>query len=116
MKETKFDSALEEIFYDDILVAYELLSMVRGFHTQFPLNRKRYDFALEVGEDAIILIECDGHNWHSSEEAIINDIYKNKLAENCKMYLLRFSGYDIMTNKEHIANSIEEMIDLLKGI
>ena len=83
----KLGSPLEEIFYDDILVGYEIISMVLSCKPQFIIKNKRYDFALEVVKDRFLLIECDGEQWHREEKAKINDKYKNKMTQDCDMRL-----------------------------
>ena len=45
---------LEEIFYGDILVDYEILSMVLSCKPQFVIENKLYDFALEVVKDRFL--------------------------------------------------------------
>lgn len=110
----KLGSPLEEIFYGDILVDYEILSMVLFCKPQFVIENKRYDFALEVVKDRFLLIECDGDQWHRGEKAKLNDKYKNELAQDCDMRLLRFTYWDIVADTEKVANTIEGAIDLLK--
>lgn len=110
----KLESPLEEIFYDDILVGYEILSMVLSCKSQFVIENKRYDFALEVVKGRFLLIECDGEQWHRQEKARLNDKYKNKLAQDCDVVLLRFTYWEIVKDTEMVANTLEGAIDLLK--
>lgn len=59
---------------------------------QYRVGRYRYDFALCVGGEAFVLIECDGKDYHSSPEQISNDASKDKLALDRGIQMMRFSG------------------------
>ena len=64
---------------------------------QYCLGPYRYDLALirEGLPAPIALIECDGKEFHQSEQQVANDLAKDRLAQNEKIPLLRFSGSEI---------------------
>lgn len=64
---------------------------------QYPLQQYRYDFAiLAKGQSRpLILIECDGKEFHSTEQQQANDRRKDKAALRAGIQLVRFSGSDI---------------------
>ena len=72
---------------DDDLVLYP----------QFPLARFRYDFAVVAKWKArpLVLIECDGKDFHSSADQQANDKLKDDAAANAGIRLLRFTGSEI---------------------
>lgn len=108
------ESFLEEVFYENIIVDFELGCMVRSVIPQFKLYHKRYDFALEVVKGRFLLIECDSEKWHSDKEAVINDFYKDCLAEVVGMKLLRFTYKEIINERVRVADKIEAAIEFLK--
>lgn len=58
------------------------------------LGRYIYDLAiLRAGRPyPIIIVECDGKDFHSTPEQLQNDARKNKLAASKGIVLLRFTG------------------------
>lgn len=64
---------------------------------QFELGSFRYDLSVkrEGRAKPLILIECDGKEFHSTAEQIANDSAKDALAAKEKIALLRFSGSEI---------------------
>jgi hypothetical protein len=72
---------------DDDLVLYP----------QFPLARFRYDFAVVAKWKAkpLVLIECDGKDFHSSADQQANDKLKDDAASNAGIRLIRFTGSEI---------------------
>lgn len=72
---------------DDDLVLYP----------QFPLARFRYDFAVVANwkEKPLLLIECDGKDFHSSANQRANDKLKDEAAAKASVRLLRFTGSEI---------------------
>jgi len=111
----KFDSILEEHFYNNILVNYEILSMIKGVQTQHWIEDKRYDFVLLINENTILLIEVDSKQFHSTLKQRTNDLYKDYLARNYNIELLRFLSVEIFSDPEKVANKIEGMVELLKS-
>jgi very-short-patch-repair endonuclease len=64
---------------------------------QFLLNRFRYDLAIkrEGRSRPLVLIECDGKEFHSTEDRIAADRTKDALAAKAGIFLWRFSGSQI---------------------
>jgi very-short-patch-repair endonuclease len=64
---------------------------------QYPLLQYRYDFAiLAKGQPRpLILIECDGKEFHSTDEQQANDRRKDEAALKARVQLVRFSGSEI---------------------
>jgi very-short-patch-repair endonuclease len=65
--------------------------------SQYPLHRFRYDFAiLAKGQQRpLLLVECDGKEFHSSEAQQTNDRLKDEAALKAGVRLVRFSGAEI---------------------
>lgn len=66
-------------------------------HPQYIIGRFRYDFALRANwrPKPLLLIECDGKDFHSSPEQQANDALKDAVATNAGIRLVRFSGSEI---------------------
>jgi len=69
---------------------------------QYQLGRYRYDFAIRARGHLkpLILIECDGKEFHSSPEQQANDRLKDAAALNAGIRLVRFSGAEINDDVE----------------
>jgi|GEM_PF-3055585 very-short-patch-repair endonuclease len=66
---------------------------------QYRLQRFRYDFAIKVPGlllSPIVLIECDGAEFHSTAAQIANDQKKDALAAEIGAAMFRFTGKDIV--------------------
>jgi very-short-patch-repair endonuclease len=66
-------------------------------HPQYVLGRFRYDFAVRANwrPKPLLLVECDGKDFHSSAEQQANDALKDAAASHAGMRLIRFSGSKI---------------------
>lgn len=63
-------------------------------YTQVNCGKYRIDIALyQKGKK--IAIECDGHEFHSTDEQLEHDEKKNKFLEKNKWMIYRFSGKEI---------------------
>ena len=64
---------------------------------QYKLGRYRYDFAITRQDrpKPIVLVECDGKEFHSTNDQIANDRVKDALAKSETIFLYRFTGSDI---------------------
>jgi very-short-patch-repair endonuclease len=79
---------------------------------QFELGRFRYDLSIvrEGRAKPLILIECDGKEFHSTAEQTANDATKDALAANENIPLLRFSGSEIFRDLDIcVSNVFSEM-------
>jgi very-short-patch-repair endonuclease len=91
----RFALALKQLCKElnwEFAIAPELADVV--LQPQYPLYRFRYDFAVKAKGrlNPLILIECDGRDFHSSVEQQTNDKMKNLAAANAGITLVRFSG------------------------
>jgi very-short-patch-repair endonuclease len=68
--------------------------------SQYSIGPFRYDFAItrEGRPQPVILVECDGREFHQSKEQLANDRLKDALARNLRIDLLRFSGSEIYSS------------------
>jgi very-short-patch-repair endonuclease len=73
---------------------------------QYILGSYRYDFALSRNGKPIALIECDGREFHSTEEDVANDRAKDALAANEGLLLFRFSGSEIFRDTKECVRII----------
>lgn len=81
-----------------------------GIYDKVLRKYKFYDFTILSKK---LIIEYDGMFWHSSEDAILNDEYKTKLAYDNGFKLLRIkSNDDIHNNKIKINEFIEKEISI----
>jgi very-short-patch-repair endonuclease len=66
-------------------------------HPQFSLARFRYDFAVRAKWKLkpLILVECDGKEFHSSSDQQANDKLKDEAASRAGISLIRFTGSEI---------------------
>jgi very-short-patch-repair endonuclease len=66
-------------------------------HPQYPLECFRYDFAVrsKTQMKPLLLIECDGKDFHSSPKQLANDKLKDLAASNAGIRLIRFSESEI---------------------
>jgi very-short-patch-repair endonuclease len=70
---------------------------------QFRLQRFRYDFAIIR---QLVLIECDGKQWHSTPEQLANDQRKDEAARKIGAPLLRFTGSEIFNDVNGCAERV----------
>jgi very-short-patch-repair endonuclease len=66
-------------------------------HPQFSLARFRYDFAVRAKWKLkpLVLVECDGKEFHSSADDQANDKLKDEAASRAGIRLIRFTGSEI---------------------
>jgi very-short-patch-repair endonuclease len=75
---------------------------------QFPLGRYLYDWAIlrKEHQHPVILVECDGKEFHSTPEQMENDARKDKLARSKRIFLRRFAGSEIHRAPDHCVAKI----------
>jgi very-short-patch-repair endonuclease len=75
-------------------------------HPQFSLGRFRYDFAIRTKgrRKPLILVECDGKDFHSNIEQQANDALKDAAASNMGIRLLRFTGAELNRDVDTCVN------------
>lgn len=76
---------------------------------QFRWKSFRADFAI-VRDRAILFIECDGREFHSTEEQRASDERKDRAAESIGIPVLRFTGTDIFLRPEMCVDRIKRTI------
>jgi very-short-patch-repair endonuclease len=108
------DSPIETILAGRLL--HELKTHCGGRNLalvpQFHLGRYRYDFAIRrKGEDRpLILIECDGREFHRTPEQKANDRDKDALAQLAGAELFRFKGHEIYYHTAACVSQIVEAV------
>lgn len=106
----KTDSPIETIFGAQLALALRPFCKEIGWHfsvgtedddivlhPQFTLGRFRYDFAVRAKWKMrpLVLIECDGKDFHSSTGQQENDKLKDETASRAGIRLIRFTGSEI---------------------
>lgn len=74
---------------------------------QVKINEYRVDFA---NEKLKVVIEIDGHQFHSSKEQIRRDLQRQRSLEMCGWRVHRFSGSEVYAN---VGNCVEQCITLM---
>jgi very-short-patch-repair endonuclease len=79
-----------------------------ALHPQFLLGRFRYDFAVRAKgrEKPLVLVECDGKDFHSSAEQQANDALKDAAALKAGIKLIRFTGSEINRDTDACASLV----------
>jgi very-short-patch-repair endonuclease len=67
---------------------------------QRELGPYRYDFGITRQGKLIGLIECDGKEFHSTDDQLANDRAKDKLAAETGVRMFRFSGSEIFRDSK----------------
>jgi very-short-patch-repair endonuclease len=73
---------------------------------QYVVGPYRYDFAITRKGRPIALIECDGKEFHATEDQQANDRAKNDRAAKQGVLLFRFSGSDIFRDGKDCVRTI----------
>ncbi len=81
---------------------------------QFSLGRFLYDLYVkrEGRRKPLVLIECDGKEFHSTDDQIANDRAKNALAAKSGIPLFRFSGSEIFCELDRCVVQVFEALRL----
>jgi len=104
-KRLKTQSPLEIRFLEDCLTVGIVLV------PQYAIGHIHADFAIP---DMKLAIEVDSTQWHSSEQAKMNDARRDKIYDKYGWYVLRVTGKEIMKSGEKIAEELREIIAELK--
>jgi very-short-patch-repair endonuclease len=78
---------------------------------QYPLLRFRYDFGIVADGKLIAAIECDGKEFHSSEEAQANDAAKNVAVWRAGAEIFRFTGSLIFRFDAECASDVRVFLE-----
>jgi very-short-patch-repair endonuclease len=96
--EVKTESPIEE------MLLVELNRICLFPHTQYRVGNYRIDLAFPEEK---IAVECDGKEWHSSQEQMKHDIERDRYLKQQGWKVMRFSGTEIY----HWANQIAKAIN-----
>lgn len=81
---------------------------------QYPFgHRFRMDWAILIEGEPAIFIECDGQEFHASEEQIANDRAKDKAAREVGIDLMRFTGSQLHRSDEVCASMVVRRLETL---
>lgn len=109
----------EHVFSDVIAPAYAITNAnsgdilcvqqaVCGFTADFVINAKPR--ATRPGR--LIVIECDGHEWHSDRKRMARDRKRDRDIQKAGHVILRFTGSQIVNDPKACA---QEVLQFIKG-
>lgn len=117
---SKCESPIERILADWIQFEFELRFPPNTIEVipQFKLARFRYDFAIRfVGEEIpLLLIECDGKEFHSTPDQRANDVRKEWAAQDVGAQCLRYTGSDIYRFSNEIAKGLADVVAFMRRL
>jgi very-short-patch-repair endonuclease len=95
----------------EIRLYSELKSLFTNVEISYKIKNYKYDIYIK---DINLLIEYDGEKWHSDEKSILNDINKNKLAEDNGFDLVRIreKGLSKINNNDIILDKFNKNIKI----
>lgn len=78
-------------------------------HRQFPIGRRRADFAIEVVRNGkrvlIVAVECDGKAFHASPEQSAADQARDEELKRLGVHTIRFTGSQIFASPKGCAGA-----------
>ena len=81
---------------------------------QHPIGPYRVDFLIvgipHVGPPAFLVVECDGKDFHSSDEQFAYDRERDCIIRRAKFPVIRFSGSDIYSRIDEVLCQIVEQL------
>ena len=118
-----FDSPIEQLFYycfHYVLHKYHKKLVGKVFlvpqYAGFDGLPYRVDFLVgrdyERSSTTEIVVECDGHEFHSTKEQIKKDNKRQREIENLGYSFLRFSGSEIYNDSEKCAEEVFKRIEI----
>lgn len=100
------DSPIEERFYSRLRdVSFPLCGLLTP---QVSIGPYRVDFAYFHGR---MVVECDGHEWHSTKEARTRDAERDRYLMKEGWKVIRVTGSEIHSNLDKCIRDIEEIFD-----
>lgn len=117
-----FDSPIEELFYWAFTNRFKNLKVPKKLYLipQVDFEDLPYRVDFVVGDDTKerkypmqIVIECDGHDYHSSKEQIKKDNERQREIENLGYTFIRFSGSEIYNDVE---KCVDEVFNKIKSL
>lgn len=129
-----FDSPIEELFYWAFTTMFEFKYkfVTKNCNGREVRCRSLYaipqvdfkdlpyivDFVIggdyETENGLTLVVECDGHDYHSSKEQIIQDNKRQREIENLGYTFIRFSGSEIYNNVEKCVEETFNKIEFLR--
>lgn len=104
-KRDKFESPIEDFLYNG-LVAHGL---DKYFEPQVKIGKFRVDFACK---EAMVVVECDGHQYHFTEKTQIErDQKRDKYLAREGWRVLHIEGIAIRRNIHRCVEKVKEMIE-----
>lgn len=96
-------------------LVFVLANSTIRIRAQYTIEPYRYDFALlhPTLDKVLMLIECDGSEFHSSIEQLANDRAKEGIAETIGAFVVRYSGAAIFRNAKDCAQ--DALRSLMQG-
>jgi len=73
---------------------------------QFKHDRFRYDFAIEKDGKVVAVVECDGMEFHSTQEQLSRDVAKDLSANRAGFVAFRYRGFEIYADAKRCAEEI----------
>jgi len=93
----KCESPIEIELGSRIIAAFGIIDDPKlNLIVQYILGPYRYDFAITRDDKLIALIECDGKEFHSTDDQLRRDRAKDHLAAKQDAHMFRFSGSEIV--------------------
>lgn len=114
-----FDSPIEELFY---WCFTKLTDKNLYLIPQVDFNDLPYRADFVVGGDyetengLTLIVECDGHDYHSSKEQIKKDNERQREIENLGYTFIRFSGSEIYNDVEKCVEETFKKIEFLRQL
>lgn len=95
--EVKTESPIEQMLYEEL--------QRLGYYPvpQYKVGRYRIDLAFP---EKMIAIECDGKQWHSSDDQKQNDERREEYIKSCGWKVIRVTGSDIYEYATAIADAV----------
>lgn len=103
-------SAIEKQFEDSLGELAKAIESEHWFGDKEKHGRYRVDFILK---DARLIIELDGHDYHSSKEQLQKDAIRQRYLKRSWYSVIRFTGSEIYQN---VKSCVEEVRTIYKEI
>lgn len=105
--EDKTESPIERMFYDAMRSWMKSESdFGLECHCQVQVGVLRVDFMLSAGDRPLLVVECDGHDWHerTKEQAARDKSRDRTILIDYGLPTLRYTGSEIFADAESCAH------------
>lgn len=89
------------------LFLQEAKGRLPGIVCQYPIGHYRVDFALPKEK---IVIEIDGHAYHSTTDQILSDQYRQREIEQLGWTVIRFTGSQVWNESRICVQRVRNII------